>query len=47
MAGIFIGVMAGAFLLCGLVNALFLGKYYLNNKKEVMIILNIFTLCFN
>ena len=37
MAGIFIGVMAGAFLLCGLVNALFLGKYYLNNKKEVVI----------
>ena len=37
MAGIFIGVMAGTFLLCGLMNALFLGKYYLNNKKEVVI----------
>lgn len=37
MAGIFIGVMAGTFLCCGLVNALFLEKYYLNNKKEVVI----------
>lgn len=37
MAGIFIGVMAGTFLCCGLVNALFLGRYYLNNKKDVVI----------
>lgn len=37
MAGIFIGVMAGTFLCCGLVNAFFLEKYYLNNKKEVVI----------
>lgn len=37
MAGIFIGVMAGTFLCCGLVNAFFLEKYYLNNKKEVVV----------
>ena len=27
LAGIFIGVMAGTFLCCGLVNALFLAEY--------------------
>ena len=37
LAGIFIGVMAGTFLCCGLVNALFLEEYYLNNKKETVV----------
>ena len=37
LAAVFIGVMAGTFLCCGLVNALFLEKYYLNNKKKVVV----------
>ena len=37
LAGIFIGVMAGTFLCCGLANALFLEDYYLNNKKKAVV----------
>ncbi|HIT66901.1 MAG TPA: HAMP domain-containing protein [Candidatus Merdisoma merdipullorum] len=37
LAGIFIGVMAGTFLCCGLANVLFLERYYVDNKKKAVI----------
>ena len=37
LAGIFIGVMAGTFLCCGLANVLFLERYYVDNKEKAVI----------
>lgn len=37
MAGIFIGVMAVTFLCCGLINAVFLERYYVSNKKKAIV----------
>lgn len=36
-AGIFIGFMAGTILLCWFVNSSLLGKYYITNKKDVLL----------